>query len=213
MTTYDCFLMYNELDLLEIRLNILNDYVDYFVISEAEETFHGTPKPLAYLENSHKIIHQVIPKEFTDSGILSKAMKSPNTGVTKDHWWVREFYQKEYIIKALDMCNKSDIIFMSDIDEIWNPKIQPVNFKNGEVLRPIQTAYPFYVNNRSDQPITDWTGTRVSTYETLCKYGGNHMRTEREVIGTPIKDGGWHFSWLGRPHPPKFGYEDPDVIP
>lgn len=64
---YDVFTFFNELDLLEIRLNILDPYVDYFVIVEATETFSGYPKPLYYEENKErfkkwkdKIIHYVI---------------------------------------------------------------------------------------------------------------------------------------------------------
>ena len=38
---YDCFTFFNELDLLDIRLNILNDYVDKFVIVESTKTFTG----------------------------------------------------------------------------------------------------------------------------------------------------------------------------
>ena len=42
----DCFIFYNELDLLEYRLNILNDVVDYFVIVESTHTFVGKEKVL-----------------------------------------------------------------------------------------------------------------------------------------------------------------------
>ena len=41
---YDCFMFNNENDLLEIRLNILNNYVDYFVIIESSETHSGLKK-------------------------------------------------------------------------------------------------------------------------------------------------------------------------
>ncbi len=44
--TYDCFTLFNELDLLEIRLSILDEYVDYFVLCESVETFSGKRKPL-----------------------------------------------------------------------------------------------------------------------------------------------------------------------
>ena len=64
---YDIFLFFNELDLLEIRLQMLNDKVDKFVIIECIETFSGNPKPLFYQENKdrfkeweHKIIHYII---------------------------------------------------------------------------------------------------------------------------------------------------------
>ena len=48
MTIFDTFTFYNELDLLELRLNILGDVVDYFVINEATITFTGKTKPLYY---------------------------------------------------------------------------------------------------------------------------------------------------------------------
>jgi beta-1,4-mannosyl-glycoprotein beta-1,4-N-acetylglucosaminyltransferase len=69
-------MFFNELDLLELRLNILDPYVDYFVISEATITFSGKAKPLYYLENKirfkkfeDKIIHNIVndtPNNFTD---------------------------------------------------------------------------------------------------------------------------------------------------
>ena len=42
---YDCFTFYNEFDLLELRLTELYNYVDYFVIVEADTTFTNRPKP------------------------------------------------------------------------------------------------------------------------------------------------------------------------
>ncbi|MGN1154117.1 MAG: hypothetical protein ACI4S3_08815 [Candidatus Gastranaerophilaceae bacterium] len=64
---YDCFTFFNELDLLEIRLNILNDVVDKFVLVEATKTFTGQDKPLYYNDNKEKfsafnakIIHVVV---------------------------------------------------------------------------------------------------------------------------------------------------------
>ena len=114
----DIFPFFNELDLLEIRLNILNDYVDKFVICEANETFSGKLKPLYFKDNEErfakwkdKIIHYVVKND--DKEIQDKAMASPNTG-NKEHWWLREFAQKEEAIKALSFCKDDDIICISD---------------------------------------------------------------------------------------------------
>ena len=52
MKIFDVFTFYNELDLLELRMNILGNSVDYFVINEANITFTGKPKPL-YLSLIH----------------------------------------------------------------------------------------------------------------------------------------------------------------
>ena len=200
---YDTFLFYNELDLLEIRLNILNDYVDYFVIIEAEETFSGIKKPLYYNENkerykkwSDKIIHFVV--DTSDEKLWNFSKMSPNVGAG-EHWWVREFYQKENILKAIKP-NKLDLVFVSDLDEIWDPTTifaSDFNYELNEVYRPIQTAFHYYLNNRSNQDINGWVGTRFGTYQILKAYGANHFRTERVVSSVEIKNGGWHFSNLG----------------
>jgi len=205
MKTFDTFLFYNELDILELRLNILNDYVDYFIIGESIETFRGNTKPLFYEENkkrfskfNHKIIHCVIGKLGENQDLFKKAIESPNTGIhSKDEWWVREFYQKEYMINSLDSANDQDNIFVSDTDEIWNPNIK-IPVLDDTVYRPIQTAYPFYLNNRSNQHYSAWVGTRFGTIKKLKMHGFNHFRTEREVKSIPIAKGGWHFSWQGK---------------
>ena len=51
MKIVDVFPFFNELDLLDIRLNVLDPYVDCFIISEATKTFQGGDKPLWYDEN------------------------------------------------------------------------------------------------------------------------------------------------------------------
>lgn len=204
MRIFDVFSFYNELDLLEVRLNILDEHVDYFVIVESRQTFCGDDKHLYYEENKerfskwhHKIIHHVMPDFPQDEEHYQRALRSPNVGDGADNW-LREFYQKEAPIRALEnICSDNDVIFLSDLDEIWNPKIK-FDIKDGEVYRPIQTAYPYYLNNRSNQDIGCWTGTRVGTYKTLKHYGCNHFRTEREARSIPILNGGWHFSWTNK---------------
>ena len=80
MKVFDSFIFFNELDLLEMRLNILNDVVDHFVLTESPFTVSGNEKPLYYQENkdrfgkfNDKIVHYVteeIPNDF--SGMLEK---------------------------------------------------------------------------------------------------------------------------------------------
>jgi beta-1,4-mannosyl-glycoprotein beta-1,4-N-acetylglucosaminyltransferase len=204
MRIFDVFSFFNELDLLEIRLNVLDSCVDYFVIVESRETFSGIKKPLYYQENefkfkkwNNKIIHYVMEDYPNDTQLYEKAKISLNTG-NGDEYWLREFYQKEAPMRALEpYCQEEDVIFLSDLDEIWNPKIK-YNIEHNKVYRPIQTSYPFYLNNRSNQDVNCWTGTRIGKYKTLKKYGANHFRTEREVESIKIPNGGWHFSWTDK---------------
>ena len=65
----DCFIFYNELDMLEYRLNVLNDVVDLFILVEATHTFVGNSKQLYYQENKeryqkfhNKIIHIIVDR-------------------------------------------------------------------------------------------------------------------------------------------------------
>ena len=60
---YDCFQFFNELDILKIRLNVMNDVVDKFVISEATETFSGLKKPL-YLKKIKKCLRNLRIRSF-----------------------------------------------------------------------------------------------------------------------------------------------------
>ena len=200
---YDTFLFNNELDLLEIRLNILSDYVDYFVLVESTETFTGLPKPLYYSKNqkrfekwSNKIIHFVI--DNFDENLWEFSRKSPNVGAA-EHFWVREFYQKENILKAFT-ANDNDIVFVSDLDEIWNPliiDIKSLSFDNDKVYRPLQTAYHYFLNNRSNQNISGWVGTRFGSFATLKKSRVNYFRTESRFPSIQIENAGWHFTNIG----------------
>lgn len=172
MTIYDCFMFNGEMDILEIRLNILDKYVDYFVLAESTQTFSGKEKPLYYLENkerfnkwNHKIIHHIIPpRDFSDS-------------------FKRAAFQKESIRKCLTHCNPNDLIYYGDVDEIWNPN----NLETYGKMR--QFCYSYFLNNRSSE---DWQGTNVCKYSDL--YDLNEWRANHDVV---IENGGWHFTNMG----------------
>ena len=68
---YDCFNFFNELDILELRLNILYDYVDYFVIVESSVTHSGQPKPFYLEENKERFA------KFWDKIIIFKVVDTP----------------------------------------------------------------------------------------------------------------------------------------
>jgi len=109
MKIYDCFTFFNELDLLEIRLNELNEVVDYFVIVEANKTQTGKDKEY-YFEKSKSRF-----KRFEEKIIHLKINMPP----TKN-FWVMENYQRDCILKGLKNCKDEDIILISDLDEIPN---------------------------------------------------------------------------------------------
>lgn len=168
---YDCTQIYNELDLLEIRLNILDEHVDWFVILEADETFSGKPKPLYFKENKerfkkwqHKIIHFTIEGHY-HGGSFQRAA-----------------YQKDSIRKVLgEVCKPDDTIYYGDVDEIWTPQ------KEEGKLR--QLNYSYYLNNRSSE---DWQGTNVFKYKNIKDL--NEIRADHTNI---LENGGFHFTNMG----------------
>ena len=114
MKVIDVFPFFNELDILEIRLNALDPYVDYFILSEATKTFSGLDKPLYYQENKErfakfedKIIHNIV-EDNTD----------PNL-----HPYERDIFQKNSIKEiVMEKASDDDAIIWSDVDEVPNPE-------------------------------------------------------------------------------------------
>lgn len=119
MKIVDSVIFFNELDLLEARLEYLYDHVDHFLIVESSHTFTGNPKPLYFKENeslfakyADKItsVQLILPEDYDFS--------SP---------WNLENYQRNYISQCVDGFDDDDIIGVSDLDEIPNrEKLQEI---------------------------------------------------------------------------------------
>ena len=201
---YDCFPFFNELDILKLRLEIMDPYVDKFVIEEAKYTFSSEPKPLYYLENKdmfkkweHKIIHVVVDE--CPLGIEPHDM---------DH------FQKDFILKGLEQCKEDDICIFSDVDEIPNPDIFESLFASmemGKIYHLAQRMFYCFLNaeeisgkllsNSGDfdgvkQPM--WLGTKVFYYGSLQGRGFWDLRDKKaKENGVRVENGGWHFGYMG----------------
>jgi beta-1,4-mannosyl-glycoprotein beta-1,4-N-acetylglucosaminyltransferase len=216
MKIYDCFTFNNELDLLELRLKILDPVVDYFVLVEATKKHSGDNKPLFFEENKKrfkkwesKIIHVIV-----------KDMPRPGKIFFKDNWrlnsvfglgrWKPEIYQRNQIRRGLRDCRPEDIIMISDLDEIPNIKKIPelINLLKTEIIVSFnQKLYYYYLNGFANDK---WYGTRACTFRSLKAHFGskpdrvrrlrsllfriNRFFGKKENIITP---GGWHFSYIG----------------
>ena len=212
MKIYDTFIFFNELDLLEIRLNMLENVVDYFVLVESTKTFTGVSKPLYYEENKDryksfekKIIHIIVddmPDTFEelatrvggelDKSIFHDCLTTPNVPKGEVHW-LREFYQKEQIKKGLLGIDDNDFVFISDLDEVWNPNLN-LNLESEGIYRLHQKVYTYYLNNRSSE---DWYGTIATKYKNIKNYSINHIRTPNRNRYEVVNNGGWHFTFQG----------------
>ncbi len=189
--TYDLFTYNGEEDMLDIRMSLLDPYVDKFVICESTETFSGKPKPLHW-ENrgdrfkkwQDKVIYCVVD-EYDNEEIMEQIV---DRDYVDEYSFKRAFYQKETlrtVLEKLDL-DDEDIIYYGDVDEIWKPKQI-----DDKVYKLRQLAYSYYLNNRSPE---DWRGTIVTKWKNVKGKCLNDLRANPENI---MEDGGWHFTNLG----------------
>lgn len=223
---FDAVLFFNELDLLEIRLETLKGLVDKFIISEATITFSGKPKPLYFSENKsrfakfeHQIIHQVIddtPEDFLNLPEIPGADSIKKRAHLQVHDFIqkatnfpkdllhfgRDFYQRECLRRAMADCRDDDIILFSDVDEIPKPEtLRKIlkTFPHEQIFTMVQSEFNYFLNAiRHDR----WLGPRVANYKTLRNLSLNEIRAiigpGKTMVDTiDILDGGWHFTSLG----------------
>jgi len=217
MKLFDCFTFYNELDLLEIRFNELYDAVDYFILSESTIKHSGDPKPLYYKENKErylkwadKIIH-IIVDDAPPPTVSLKPFYGLDARLGLGRWRT-ERYQRNALSKGLDGCSSiDDIIFVSDIDEIPNKDKfdEIINLINNHGYACfIQKLYLYYLNGYVSN---DWRGTIGCNFQSFKSMFNNKADNLRRLDNYKIrvlnrinikshpfvKDGGWHFSYLG----------------
>lgn len=197
---YDIFTYNGEADILEIRLNILKDSVDQFIIVEAPTTFSGLKKPLYFQEQKErfkqflsKIKYFVMDDYPNDKELLKLADSSSNVPKNGPEHWRREFYQKESIKKALTDLQDEDICFVGDVDEIWNPEVL-IDYTKDDIFKLKQLVFTYYLNNKSSEP---WAGTIVTKYKNIKNSCLNHLRTKGKTKYFYIENGGWHFTSIG----------------
>lgn len=202
---YDCFQFFNELDILKIRLNVMNDVVDKFVISEATETFSGLKKPLYYEENKEMF------KEFEDKIIHVVVNDTPEGGTHE-----RDTFQKNAVTRGLKDATDEDIIIFSDLDEIPNPeKIKEIlaDFKQDKIYHFAQRLFYCYLNMEevSGSLLSyagefegvaqkKWIGTKMLSCKLMRELNlqcGELRFPERKEIGIRVENGGWHFGYMG----------------
>ena len=206
MKVIDVFPFFNELDILEIRLNALDPYVDHFILSEATKTFSGLDKPLYYQENKErfakfgdKIIHNIV-EDNTD----------PNL-----HPYERDIFQKNSIKEiVMEKASDDDAIIWSDVDEVPNPEaIEEIDsyFEKDIIFHFAQENCIGYLNlvettgqiraMTPDWGFEDharWMGTKLFSKSILERYTMSELRSKQErETNSRIFPGGWHWSYVG----------------
>ena len=204
---YDCFPFFNELDILEIRLNVLYETVDYFVITEADKTHTGKAKEYLFEQNKERF------SKFLDKIIYIKVDDLPDLESSKTssdgNKWLYENYQRDAIMRGLENCKPDDIVIISDCDEIPNPEAVKKYRKGICSLRQLRFGFSYnslyitipFCKSAKICRFKDLINPKKSIKEKdkkYCLYSKYGLPTYlRFVKGKKLKNGGWHFSYIG----------------
>lgn len=195
MKIFDCFLFFNELDLLELRLAELYDQVDFFVLVEANKTHTGKDKTFNFEEN----ISRYTP--WMDKIIHVKVTDCPE--YDSNHPEKIENFQRNAIMRGLTTsAQEGDKIMVSDVDEIPNMKVVSEHLHKcfGTNWMHFQCdLFYYYVNC---QVLQGFGGVTVAAYDTFTSCPQRlRMMTIRKGnynndCNTVIIHAGWHYSYL-----------------
>ncbi len=216
----DAFYINDELDLAELRMEILFPHVKKFVVLESTHTFTGKKKNLHFQENLWRFSRFMSKVElltldlpiFTRQDfimalyqrdtslqlrrIISAALIDPNVPLGESQW-LREFLNKEYISVAFHDLPPNSRVVVSDVDEIWNPKRPPTKYPDSEILVYKLQPYVYYLNLHSNESWQNWSGSVSATVREVKRRGVANIRVHRRVYRRVILKGGWHFSFQG----------------
>jgi beta-1,4-mannosyl-glycoprotein beta-1,4-N-acetylglucosaminyltransferase len=194
---FDCFPFFNELDVLEIRLNELDPIVDRFVIVESAEMYGGHSKPFNLESNWERFAAFRGKIEYIKLPALQPACKDRASGRA------REAYQRDALFHPLmSRTQPGDTVIFSDCDEI--PSYKAVCYAMSKIYQGIQRfkQLSFYYNV---QTLVDYghdfaSRARIGTAAQLRKCGSMYgFRMHEKNTCPAIEWGGWHFSYFGGP--------------
>ena len=197
----DAFIFYNEIDMLNFRLNELYDVVDYFILVESTHTHSFKPKPLYYKENIDKYFSKFKDKIIH---IVVDDMTS------KTDPWKNEKHQRTCINRGIKLLklNPSDIIIISDMDEIPDPSLlKSLKYKSINNVRHT-LLMDFYYYNFNCLKNTKWWQAKLvnfKTYNDLYKENPEFIRDSwntyhekhKDIKTVDINNAGYHLSYFG----------------
>ena len=218
MRIFDCFMYYNEDVILELRLNYLNPFVDFFVIVESKFNHKGEKKELNFKFSKfnkfkHKIRYLILDHNSPKIELVrdeddenEKSRKFILNGYRRDN------FQRNFLINGFKDADQEDIIIISDIDEI--PKLENFDFNKIDnqiiIFNQLMCYYRFNLYQKNYK----WYGTRACKKRNLInpqwirdikpkKYPFwrlDNFFSKKKYNNIKFQDdGGWHFSYLNTP--------------
>ena len=215
MKIFDCFMYFDEDIVLDLRLNFLNKYVDYFVIVESSFTHKGDKRKLKFdLKKFNNFRNKIIYVTFDEEPKNVEEVFDTDDEGEKSRKYIlnaayRENGQRNHILKGLNKAQDEDMILISDVDEL--PNLENIDFNKIKKDIILFRQNMFYYKFNLKLPNLIWTGTkackkkylktpqwlrnikdkkypfwRLDTLFSKTKYQDIHF----------VPNGGWHFSYL-----------------
>ena len=199
MAIYDCFQYFNEDHMVDMRLNILNDNVDYFVISESTKTHQGKSKKINFDPNRFSKFKNKI--KFVIADYDGEKFEKHIGGESPI-----EQHQRNSLSKGIKDASPDDLIILSDTDEI--PDLKKIGeIKDNKKYIAFSQKMFMYKLNLQNLDESNWIGSKVTKKKYLSsmqelrdlKFKKYPLwRIDKRFL--QIINGGWHFSFLQTPN-------------
>jgi len=212
MKIYDCFQFFDENMILDLRLNVLNDFVSKFIIVESKYLHSGTEKkPVFDIKNFSKFKDKIIyilvdkmPERLHDINESSKGDEKDNKII--DNALKFEINQRNAISKGLSDAEENDLIIVSDVDEIPNLKDNDLRGISRKIIQFKQKMYYYKFNLRYTNK--SWFGSRACLKKYLITPQWLRETKQRkypvwrfDILFSKkkynnihhVENGGWHF--------------------
>jgi beta-1,4-mannosyl-glycoprotein beta-1,4-N-acetylglucosaminyltransferase len=199
MAIYDCFQYFNEDHIVDLRLNILDEYVDYFVISESTKTHQGKNKSINFdLKKFSKFKDKII---FITADYKQSVNFNKHTGGESPI----EQHQRNSLIEGIKDASQDDLIILSDSDEIPDLTKLPLIKNNKKFIAFSQKMF-MYKLNLQNLDESNWIGSKVTKKKYIKSMQElRNLKFKKypfwriDKINQQIINGGWHFSYLHTP--------------
>ena len=197
MAIFDCFQYFNEDHIADLRFNILDEYVDFFVIVESTVNHQGQTRKLHFDKNKYKKFqNKIVYIEVDDT---PDNIKKPHTGGES----LVEQHQRNSIMKGLNKSQDNDLIILSDVDEI--PDLNKLKFFDKNKYAVFSQKMFMYKLNLLNLNENNWHGSKICLKKNLKspqwlrnlkfkKYP--FWRIDKQKNLQIIDNGGWHFAYL-----------------
>ena len=204
MKIIDAFPFFNEIEILKIRLSMLYDKVDTFVICESNITHSGIHKPYNFLEFKNELTlwsdKIVFLKYEPDTSNLDFSKKITFFN-PKSAAWIVENSQRNFLSTFLTTQHPNDVAVVCDVDEIWNPSVAEIIRTEQSHVKAARLEMQFHYYHLNcigiGQNNSKWTHpffAKVSYIKSNQDLTQIRVKTRRLPV---IKNAGWHFSYIG----------------